>query len=1312
ASVSAGTTHSLAVRTDGTLWAWGNNASGQLGTGGGGSSATPVQVGAATNWASVSAGANHSLAVGTDGTLWAWGLNSSGQLGKAASSATPLPIYTPPVTMPMLAATPGATLAPEQVPTAVDGGLSVTSASSATLVSATVSLSSGLVPAEDALAFVPAGNITGAYDAATGVLSLASAAPFATLADWQAVLRSITYLNASDTPTTADRTVSFVVNDGGLDSSPATKLVQVQAVNDAPAAPADTDPAPNAVAENAPAGTPVGLTVAATDVDSPALTYTLTDDAGGRFVIEPVTGVVRVAPGAVLDFEAAGSYTVTAQATDGSLTSSLAFVIALTDVNEAPVVADQSYTTQEDGAAGTVVGTVLATDPDAGQALTYTLTAGNTNGAFALVGNQLQVANAAALDLAATPVFTLTVDVADNGTPALTTPATLTVTLTPAPCTEPQGVAVGSIGTNTASVSFAGSATAASGYRVTYTAAGGPAQTVTAPASPVALAGLQPNTTYDVTVTSICSRSQSAVSATTSFTTLCEVPVLAAIASQRVNVDAGLCGASVSFAASASGTPAPALSFTLGGAAIGSPYVFPVGTSTVTATASSCGGTATRTFTVTVIDNENPTITTPVSVVVSTDAGQCAATNVALGTPTAGDNCSGVRVRNNAPASFPKGTTTVTWTATDASGNVATATQFVTVNDTEAPVVFAPAAVSASTDAGQCTATGVSLSNPVLGDNCPGTTVSNNAPAAFPKGVTTVTWTATDAAGNTATATQLVTVTDNERPTISAPAAVAVSTNAAGCTATGVALGTPTFGDNCAGTTVSNNAPATFNKGTTTVTWTATDASGNTATATQVVTVRDTEAPTITAPVAKAISTDAGSCTATNVALGTATAADNCSGVTVTNNAPAAFAKDRTTVIWTATDAAGNVATATQLVTVTDTERPTISAPAAKVVSTSTGQCSATGVSLGTATAGDNCTGVSVTNNAPATFPKGSTTVTWTATDAAGNTATATQLVTVNDTERPVLTLPASLTVAAPTGQCSAVVTFATSATDNCTGAPTVVASPASGSTFAVGTTTVTVTATDASGNVSTGSFTVTVTGSTPPAPTIAVAPAALNNGKMYLLYLGYGSQTATLTASGGTSYAWSPATGLSNANTANPVFTPTAEGTYTFTVTASGSGCSAGASTKTVTIVVEDVRCGNNNEKLQVCHNGQTICVANSALNAHLGHGDKLGNCAAPRPAAPAEVATASAAPALAVYPNPTADQATVAFHAPADGTATVVVYNELGQVVARLFDGAVTSGQDYALALNSQRLAAGLYVCRLVLNGHTELRRLTVVR
>jgi len=86
ASVSVGRDHSVAIRRDGTLWAWGNNRHGQLGDGTGGNwnspdRLSPVQVGIATNWASISAGSRHTVAMRTDGTLWTWGLNEFGQLG-------------------------------------------------------------------------------------------------------------------------------------------------------------------------------------------------------------------------------------------------------------------------------------------------------------------------------------------------------------------------------------------------------------------------------------------------------------------------------------------------------------------------------------------------------------------------------------------------------------------------------------------------------------------------------------------------------------------------------------------------------------------------------------------------------------------------------------------------------------------------------------------------------------------------------------------------------------------------------------------------------------------------------------------------------------------------------------------------------------------------------------------------------------------------------------------------------------------------------------------------------------------------------
>jgi hypothetical protein len=78
--ITAGGNHSLGVRTDGTLWAWGNNGQGRLGLGDTTNRTSPTQVGTDTDWADVAAG-NHSLGLRTDGTLWAWGSNGSGQLG-------------------------------------------------------------------------------------------------------------------------------------------------------------------------------------------------------------------------------------------------------------------------------------------------------------------------------------------------------------------------------------------------------------------------------------------------------------------------------------------------------------------------------------------------------------------------------------------------------------------------------------------------------------------------------------------------------------------------------------------------------------------------------------------------------------------------------------------------------------------------------------------------------------------------------------------------------------------------------------------------------------------------------------------------------------------------------------------------------------------------------------------------------------------------------------------------------------------------------------------------------------------------------
>ena len=79
--ISTSYSHTMAVKTDGTLWAWGYGLYKQLGLGDIVSRSSPVQVGTLTNWKHVSAGYYHSLAVKTDGTLWAWGYDAYGNLG-------------------------------------------------------------------------------------------------------------------------------------------------------------------------------------------------------------------------------------------------------------------------------------------------------------------------------------------------------------------------------------------------------------------------------------------------------------------------------------------------------------------------------------------------------------------------------------------------------------------------------------------------------------------------------------------------------------------------------------------------------------------------------------------------------------------------------------------------------------------------------------------------------------------------------------------------------------------------------------------------------------------------------------------------------------------------------------------------------------------------------------------------------------------------------------------------------------------------------------------------------------------------------
>ena len=96
--VSAGSYHTAAIKTDGTLWTWGSNQAGISSTGAlgngvnGGYYSSPIQIGSLTNWKQVKAGDSSTFAVKTDGTLWAWGYNNVGQLGNGTTSYYSSPI--------------------------------------------------------------------------------------------------------------------------------------------------------------------------------------------------------------------------------------------------------------------------------------------------------------------------------------------------------------------------------------------------------------------------------------------------------------------------------------------------------------------------------------------------------------------------------------------------------------------------------------------------------------------------------------------------------------------------------------------------------------------------------------------------------------------------------------------------------------------------------------------------------------------------------------------------------------------------------------------------------------------------------------------------------------------------------------------------------------------------------------------------------------------------------------------------------------------------------------------------------------------
>ncbi|MGF6429211.1 cadherin domain-containing protein [Bradyrhizobium elkanii] len=229
-------------------------------------------------------------------------------------------------------------------------------------------------------------------------------------------------------------TVTAQASDGTLASS---QTFTINIADVAPSTPVDGDAAANSVVEGAAAGTAVGITAHATDVNGAAVTWSLVGDtSGGGFTIDPTTGVITVADSTKIDYESSGpthSYTVTAQASDGTLASSQSFTIAVNDAAPStPVDADVGTNSIAEGAAnGSTVGiTAAATDVN-GPAVTWSLIGDTSGGGFTINATTgvITVADSSKIDYEspAGHAYTVTAQASDG---LLTSSQTFTIAVT------------------------------------------------------------------------------------------------------------------------------------------------------------------------------------------------------------------------------------------------------------------------------------------------------------------------------------------------------------------------------------------------------------------------------------------------------------------------------------------------------------------------------------------------------------------------------------------------------------------------------------------------------------------------------------------------------------------------------------------------------------------------------------------------------------------------------------------------------------------------------------------------------------------
>ncbi len=560
-------------------------------------------------------------------------------------------------------------------------------------------------------------------------------------------------------------------------------------------------------------------------------------------------------------------------------------------------------------------------------------------------------------------------------------------------------------------------------------------------------------------------------------------------------------------------------------------------------------------------------------------------------------------------ASFPIGTTTVTHTATMASGQSATASFNVVVTDNVAPTIVCPSTQNISLGATGSYTLADFRNSATITDNCTGTITRTQSPAAGTvltgAGTTVVTITATDAAGNTSSCTFNVVRADTTPPSLTCPSNQNITLGGT-CTHTLAdyrANAPATDNVTATGSIVKVQSPAAgtvlSTVGVTPITITATDGAGNVSSCTFNVTLQETTAPVITCPgLQTLVLGSAGSATLPNYAA-SATITDNCtaSGSIVRTQNPAAgtavTGAGQFQVTITATDAAGNASSCNFNVNKVDNAAPVITCLSNQTLALGA-TCNAVLPDYrNVVTITDNVTASNLITRTQSPAPgtnytgAGSQTITITATDGSSNASTCTFNVARADQTAPTIACPANQSLISSTPVVWPDYRTMATFTDNCTSSANIVKSqsPVPGSAVTgTGQQTVTLTGVDAAGNSNTCSFSV-ATG--PPTRVNIMSSAAVvnENGTTASIALSITNPSATT------------ATTVQLALTSGSA---SAVGNYTTQTVTFPAG--SGANQNVTLNITNNTACGSNSDlvfTLQNASGGHSAAVGTSNTHA-----------------------------------------------------------------------------------------------------------------